>query len=173
MVMIGRVRLLNNFCCKSLLLVSVTSNKDLQRKLLSNRTLPIITTKICPQIGDRVATSGASPHKLATPQKTEVITDAACSSAWILRNPRCVSRTERGSATPGDCDIFVRFPWAQYPVLGGGIGVPPTRGHSGGLEVLNERPSTYPSVSRNNQNFNASVDRKLDNGGYSTSFLSS
>ena len=130
---------------------------------MSNRTLPIITTKIVPQIDGRVATSGASPHKLATPQKTEVITDAACSSAWILRTPRCVSRTERGGATPGNCDISVRSPRAQYPVLGGGIGVPPTRGHSGGLEVLNERPSTYPSVSRNNQHFDASVDIKLDN----------
>ena len=87
--------------------VTDTSNKYLQQKLLGNRTLLIITTIIDPRIDNRVATSGASPHKLATPQKTEVITGTACSSAWILRNPRRVSRTVRGVTTPGNCKIAV------------------------------------------------------------------
>ena len=36
--------------------------------------------RIDPRIDNRVATSGASSHKFATPQTTEVITDAARSS---------------------------------------------------------------------------------------------
>ena len=36
-----------------------TSNGDLQQKLLSSQTIPIITTAIDPQIGDIVATCGA------------------------------------------------------------------------------------------------------------------
>ena len=42
-----------------------------------NRTLPMITTTIYPPIDNSVATSGAYPLKLATPQTIEVITDAA------------------------------------------------------------------------------------------------
>ena len=47
-----------------------TSNGDLQQKLLSNRTLPIITTTMDPWIGDRAVTCGASPHNFVSPQKT-------------------------------------------------------------------------------------------------------
>ena len=51
------------------------------------------------------------------------------------------------------------------------ISVPPTRGHSGSLEVINKRRSTSPSVSSNTQKFDASVDGKLVDDGYSTSIL--
>ena len=47
--------------------VTDTSNGDLQQNLLSNRTLPIITTMIDPRIDDRVATCGGAPHALTTP----------------------------------------------------------------------------------------------------------
>ena len=60
--------------------VTDTSNEDLQQKLLSNRTLPIITTTIDPHIDDMVATCGASPHELVTPQTTKGSTDVARSS---------------------------------------------------------------------------------------------
>ena len=40
--------------------VTDTRNGDLQQKLLSNQTLPIIATRIDPRIDNRVATSGAS-----------------------------------------------------------------------------------------------------------------
>ena len=43
-VMIKRFRLINNFCWK----FTETNNGDLQQKLLSNRTLPIIPTNIDP-----------------------------------------------------------------------------------------------------------------------------
>ena len=47
-----------------------TINRDLQQKLLSNRTLPIITTTMDPWIGDRAVTCGASLHNFASPQTT-------------------------------------------------------------------------------------------------------
>ena len=122
--------------------VTDNSKGDFQQKLLSNRTLPIITTKIDPRIDDRIATSGASPHKLVTSQTTEVITDEALSSARILYTPRGVRRTDRDGTTPGDCKIAVRSLRAYSPVMIGGIGVPPTRGHSGSFEVLNKWQST-------------------------------
>ena len=64
--------------------VTGTSNGNLQQKLLSNRTLPIITTKIDPPILDRVETCGGTPHALATPTTKGVITDKTHSSARIL-----------------------------------------------------------------------------------------
>ena len=75
--------------------VTDSSNEYLQQKLSNKRTLLIINTTMDPQIDDRVATYGASPHKLRTPQTMEVITDAARKSAQVLWTPRCVSRTGR------------------------------------------------------------------------------
>ena len=57
------------------------------------------------------------------------------------------------------------------PVLIGGIGVLRNRGHSGSLEILNKWQSTSPSVSKNTQKFNASVDGNLADDGYSMSIL--
>ena len=45
---------------------------------------------IDPQIDDRVATCGASPHNIAMHQTREVITDTARSSAQVLQTPRRV-----------------------------------------------------------------------------------
>ena len=45
--------------------VTDTSNRDLQQKLLSNRTLPIVTTTMDPRIDNRIATCGEIPHTLA------------------------------------------------------------------------------------------------------------
>ena len=152
--------------------VTDTRNRDFQQKLLSNRTLTIITATIDPRIDDMVATCGASPHKLATPQMTEVITDMSCSRAWILRTPRYVRWTDRDGNTPGKCDIAVRSPRDNSPVLIGGIGVYLASGHSGILKVLNKRPSTVSHRIRYTQKFDASVDRKLSNDGYYTSIFS-
>ena len=149
-----------------------TSNGDLQQKLLSNRNLPITTMTIDPQIDNMVATSGVSPLKLAMPQTMEVIMDAARSSAQILRNLRHVSRTVREIITLGDYDVAVNPPQGNSTVMIGGIGVSLTRGHSGSLDVLNKQQSTSPRVSRNTQKFDASVDKKLANDGYSTSIFS-
>ena len=96
---------------------------NLQKKLLSNRTLLITTTTIDPRIDDRVATSGASTIKLATHCTTEVITVAAHSSARVLRTPGHVSRTGRDITTTGDCDVAVSPPQDNGLVMIGGIGV--------------------------------------------------
>ena len=79
-----------------------TRKRDLQQKILSNRTLPIITTAIDPQIDNRVAISGASLHKLAMAHTMEVIMDAARSSAQILWTPRIIIRTGWDGTAPGD-----------------------------------------------------------------------
>ena len=113
-----------------------------------------------------------SALKLATPQTKEVITDASRSSVWILWTPRRESRTGRDRTTPVDCDNAVRSPRYNSPFLIGGTGVPPTRGHSGSLEVLNKLTCTSPSVSKNTQKFDACVDGNLENYGDSTSILS-
>ena len=119
-----------------------------------------------------VATSGASPIKLSTPQMREVITDATRSSARILQNPSRVIWTGRDGTTPGNCYIALSSPKANSPFLIGGISVSPTRWHSGSLEVLNKRQSAPPSVSRDYQKFDASADGKLSNDGDSTSIFS-
>ena len=115
-----------------------------------------------------VATSGASPLKLASPKTTEVITDAARSNARIIWNIRHVRQTGRDVTTTGNCNVAVTSFQGNSPVLIGGIDVYQTRGHIGSLDVLNKRKSTYPIVSRNTHKFDASVDGNLANDGDST-----
>ena len=67
--------------------VTDNSNIYLKQKLLSNRTLPIISATIEPHIDDRVATSGASTTNLTTPNTTKVIIDIAGSNTQALRTP--------------------------------------------------------------------------------------
>ena len=52
------------------IIVTNTSNRYLQQKLLSNQTPPIIATMIYPRIGNRVETYRAYTIKLATPHTT-------------------------------------------------------------------------------------------------------
>ena len=49
--------------------------------------------------------------------------------------------------------------------------MPPTRGRSGSLQVINKRQSTVYEKIRNTQKFDASVDRNLANGGDYTSIF--
>ena len=78
----------------------------------------------------------------------------------------------RDSNTPGEWNIAVRYPHANFPVLIGGIGVPPTRWHSGILQVFNEQKSTVSDETRDTQNFDNYVDTNLANIGDSTSIFS-
>ena len=64
--------------------VTDITNRNPPQKLLRNRTLPIISTKIDPQIPYRVATCGGTPHVSVASTLKVVVTDAACSSARIL-----------------------------------------------------------------------------------------
>ena len=82
----------------------------------------------------------------------------ARSSTRILRNPWHVSRTVRyGNMSLGG-DVVVRYPQDNEPVLIVGIIVPPTMGNSGIQDIIKKRQYTYPSVTRNSQKFDASVD---------------
>ena len=103
---------------------------------------------------------------------TEVVTDVANSNPRALWTPGRVRWTGRDDTNPGDCNITVRSPRGNSPVLIGGIGVLPTIGHSGSLEFLNKWQSTSPSVSRNTQNLDTSVDGNLADEGDSTSIFS-
>ena len=55
--------------------VTDTRNRDLQQTLLSNQTLPIITTTMDPQIDDGVTTCGAFPHKIKMSLTLDVVTE--------------------------------------------------------------------------------------------------
>ena len=119
-----------------------------------------------------VETSGASTIKLATPQTTEVITDTACSNTWFLWTLGHIIRMGRDGTTPGNCNVSVGPPQVNYPVLIGGTTMYPACGLRGSLVVINKQKSTYQSVSRNIQKFDASVDGILANDRGSTSIFS-
>ena len=142
--------------------VTDTRNGNLQHKLLINRTLLIITTPIDPLIDNRVATYGASTIKLATPFTTEVITDAACSSAQVLWTHGYVSSTGRDGIIKDHCDIAVGSSWMKSPVLIGGTTVSPTSGIMGSHDIVSIHGSTGSVEVRDAQNLNNSIDGNLD-----------
>ena len=113
------------------------SNGDSQQKLLSNRTLTIITMAMDPQIDNNIATFSQTPHTIVTHLTKEVITDAAHRSAQVLQTPRHVIRTGRGGTNPENTPHDLSPPWDNSPVLIEGIGVSPTSGHSDILQVFN------------------------------------
>ena len=116
--------------------VTDNSNGYIQQKLLSNWTLLILTTTTDPWIDNRISTCSGNPHTIATHLTKEFITDAAHSSTRVIRNPRHVSQTGRDGTTPGNTPHDVRPPRANLPIIIRGIGVCPTSGHSGSLQVL-------------------------------------
>ena len=141
--------------------ITDTSNVNLQQKLLSNQTLPIITTTIDHPIPDRVANFGGTPHALTTSTTNGVITDTLRNRARILWTPGRISRTGRDGTTLCDRDVVLRSPWDNRPVLIGGIIVPPTMGDTGIQDIIKKRKSTSPRVTSNAQNFDASVDGNM------------
>ena len=126
---------------------------------------------IDPQIPDSIATCGGTPHAISMPTAKGVITDAACSSARILRNPQHVTRMGRDGTHQCNCDVVVSSPWDNRLVTIAGIVVPPTMVHSRSQGVLNGQQSISPSVSRNSQKSDASVDRNLAEDGDSTAIF--
>ena len=126
----------------------------MQQNVLINKTLSIINTPIDPRIYNKVATSRASTINLATPCTTEVITDAACSNVWALRNPGLVSRAVRDGGTPGHCDISVRSPWLKSPVL---IGTTVSPTITGSQDIFRLHRYTSSMEVRNSQVFNTSI----------------
>ena len=124
-----------------------------------------------PRIDDMIDTCRGTPHKIATNLKKEFITDVTCSSVRVLQTPRNVSRTCRDRNTPGNTPYSVRSPQANSPFLIGVIGVSPTIGHSGILQVLNKRQSTVSDEIEDTQKLDTSIDIKLTNDGDSASIF--
>ena len=114
--------------------VTDTSNRDSQQKILSNRTLPIITTTIDLQIDDMFVTCGGTPHALTTPMMKGVIMGTAHSSAQVIRTLGHASRTNRDGTTPQNCNLAVSPPWDNGQVFIEGNVTPQIMGHSGILE---------------------------------------
>ena len=146
--------------------VTDTSNEDSQQKLLSNRTLLIITTGIGPRIDNRFETCGGTPHVLATPNMKVVITDASRRSANVIRTTGHMIRTGRDGTNPSDCNVSVRSPWMNSPVLIGGTTMSPACGIIGSLEILNIHGSTGSLEIGDTQKFDTSVDGNFSEDGY-------
>ena len=122
--------------------VTDNSNGNLQQKSLINHNLLTITMTIDPQVLDRVATCGGTPHEHTTPTTKEFITDAARSSACVLRTPGNLSRMGRDGITPWDGNFDVRPPRENGPVLNGVTTVSPTCCIMGIQEILSKHGST-------------------------------
>ena len=152
--------------------VTDTSNGDLRKKILSNQTLPIITETIDPQIDNMVETYGETFHALATTTKKGVITDAAHSSARVLWTPGHVIRTVRDGTTSCDCNVFVRPPRMNSPVLIGDNTVSLAYNIVEGLEILSKHGSTGSVKIRDTQNFDTSIDGNLAKDGDSMNIFS-
>ena len=121
---------------------SDTSNGNLKQILLSNRTLPIITITIDPRIPDMVETCGGTPHAIVTLTTKEVITDVAQSSSRVVRIPGHVNKTGKDGTTLGKCDVSVRSPRPNFPVIIIDTTISPACGIIGSLEILNKHGST-------------------------------
>ena len=67
-----------------------TRNRILQQALLSNRILPILTTKINPRIDNSIATCGGTPHTLAMPRTKGLIIETVRSGVQVNWTPRHV-----------------------------------------------------------------------------------
>ena len=121
--------------------VTDTSNEDSQQKLLSNRTLLIITTGIGPRIDNRFETCGGTPHVRPTPTSKVVITDVTRSSVRIFQTHAGVSKTDRDGTTPHNCNTSIKSPRLKSPVtISGGTTVSPTR--TGSQDIVSPKRPT-------------------------------
>ena len=78
----------------------------------------------------------------------------------------------RDSTTSGNCDIYVKYPHTNSPVMIGGINVLPSNGNSGSLQVLNKWKSTSAEKIVDTLKLDTYVDRKLSDGRDSASIFS-
>ena len=152
--------------------VADTSNGNLQQKLLSNRTLPIITTTIDPWIPDGFTTCGGTPHAHPTPTTKVFITYMVRSSARVLRTPGHLSRTVREGTTPRNCKTYIISPRMNSPILIVGNTASPTCDIMGSQKIISIHGSTGSVEVRDTQKFNTSIDGNLAKDGDSTSIFS-
>ena len=98
--------------------------------------------------------------------------DAAHSSVHVLCTTGDVSRMERDSTMPRDCNTSIRSPMLNSPVLIGGATCPPTCGSMGRQNIIGVHRSTCSVEVRNAQKFNTSIDGNLAKGGDSSPIFS-
>ena len=121
--------------------VTETTNRNPPQKLLSNRTLPIITTLIDPWIPDGIETCGGTPHVRPTPTSKVVITDVTRSSVRIFQTHAGVSKKDRDGTTPHNCNTSIKSPRLKSPVtISGGTTVSPTR--TGSQDIVSPKRPT-------------------------------
>ena len=146
--------------------VTYTSNRILQQRLLSNRTLPIVPVVVPdmdPRIDNRITTMGGASNTILTHATKEVVADVTRGSVRVNRNPRHVSQTGRDNTIPCDTGLAVSYKPVPPSVL---IGIPtiyPACETSGRSQVGKKRQSTSPDEVRNAQKLDTTVDRKFPN----------
>ena len=141
----------------------------MQQELLINRNLPIITTAIDSHIPDRVETCEGTTHARTTPTTKQVITDAALSSAHVLRTPGHVNRMGRDDNTPRERNVSGM---EKGPVLIGGNTIFPTGGIMGIQEIVIMHGSTGSVEIRDTQKLDTSINRNLAKNGDSKPIFS-
>ena len=72
-------------------IVTHTSNRNFEQKLLSNWTIPVLLPEMKPGIDQGIVPIVLAPQTLLTPATKEVVVDTASGSAWINRTPWRVS----------------------------------------------------------------------------------
>ena len=70
------------------------------KKILINRTIPVVVPTMNLRIDKRIAPLVVAPQTLLIPATKEVVVDAALGGAWINSTPRQVSRTGVDGSTP-------------------------------------------------------------------------
>ena len=124
------------------------------------------------RIDNKVATCVGTPHALVTPTTKRVITDAAHRSAWVLWTPGHISRMGGTVLLRATSTLLYGPPEKTGQLLLELLASPPTMGHSWSLNVLNKQQPTSPSISRNTQQFDTSVEGNFSDDRNYTPILS-
>ena len=77
-----------------------TSNGNLQQKLLSNRTFPVVVPRMNLRIDNMITPIGRYYQTLLAPVTKEVVADAAYGGAWVNRTLGQIIRTGSTEAPP-------------------------------------------------------------------------
>ena len=82
------------------------SNGIFEQTMLSNRTLPIVTTNMDPRIDNSIATCVGAPHTLTMPATKEFISDATRGTVRVNRTPKNVTG-QVGTVVPQGKLVFL------------------------------------------------------------------
>ena len=82
--------------------VTHTINGNYEQKLLSNRTIPVLSATMNPGIDKGIAPIIVALQMLLMPETKEVIADAALGGTWKNRTPQQVCGTGVKGSTPGE-----------------------------------------------------------------------